>query len=492
MSNLNTRIKEYYKHMEKLSHLNSCLAILYQDMETNMPAGASNDRWEQVELLSKIIHNEATDSNFWDNINYLFDNQKNLSGKDKRSVFLAKKTHEQLSKVPTKFIGEFEKAKSITQNVRHKAKKENNYPLYKPHLKKVFEMTKKYANYINPNEDPYNVLLDIWEEWCNIQELRFMFWEIKEPLQNIIRQQSKIKKSLLKYKQSDFPQHQIALLCKDIVSHIWFDLDRGNIWEVNHPCEITISGDDIRINTNSSDIISALTSIIHELGHGLYEQNINKTFKNTNLYWWASLWLHESQSRFLENIIWRSKEFLSFILPLIKKQFSFVDRTVEELYNHLNKIQPSLIRTEADEVTYNLHIILRFEIEQALLAWKLSFEDLPTARNEKMKQYIWVRPKTDSEWCMQDVHWAAWLIWYFPSYTIWNILWAQLQHSFSTQNPNRKTQVKNWDFSHYLKRFKTHIRQYGSLYSPKDLIYKATWEQLQSKYFLDYINTKIQ
>lgn len=489
-NNMEKLLEEYYSYMKELSHLGSSIAVLYQDMETNMPVNASEDRWEQIALLSEIYHRKATNKDFWEVINNLFDNHNNLSEKDKRSILLAKKSYDQACKVPESFVGEFEKAKAISQNKRTEAKKNNDYKSFMPHLKKMFEMSKQYAEYINQNELPYNTLLDIYEEWSNVKQLNEIFASIKEPLKNIISQLANKENKLLSYQKSDFEKHKIKELCRELVSQIWFDFSRGNIWEVHHPYQTSISGNDIRINTNYSDIISCITWIIHELWHGLYEQNISPDYHYSNLWWWVSLWVHESQSRLLENIIWRSPEFSNFLLPLIQKHFPETKREANDIYSHLNNMNPSLIRIEADEVTYNMHIIIRFELEQALLSGELSFEDLPNARNEKMQKYLWVNPSSDKEWCMQDVHRSWGLIGYFPTYTLGNLFSAQLRNRFTNQYPNRKLKIINWDFSDYISWFKENIRQHWSLYTPSELIIRTTWENLNPKYFIEYIENK--
>jgi len=488
--NIENLLKKYHSNMKDLSYLGWSIWVLYQDMETNMPINASEDRWEQIALLSKIYHTKTTDKWFWRIINNLFDNQDNLSTKDKRSVVLAKKSYDQACKVPKNFVGEFEKAKTISQNSRTEAKKNNNYKSFMPHLKRMFDMSKQYAEYINPNEVPYNTLLDIYEEWINVTKLNEIFDSIKNPLKDIISQLSNKENKLLSYEKSDFEKHKIKELCKELVSKIWFDFSRGNIWEVHHPYQTSISNNDIRINTNHSDIISCITGIIHELWHWLYEQNISSDLYYSNLWWWVSHWIHESQSRLLENIIWRSHEFSIFLLPLIQKYFPETKRNANDVHWHLTNVRPSLIRIESDEVTYNMHIIIRFELEQVLLSGELSFEDLPNEWNEKMKKYLWISPSSDRNWCMQDVHRSSGLIWYFPTYTLGNLLSAQLRNKFIIQYPSRKGKIINGDFSEYISWFKDNIRQYGSLNTPNELVLKATWEPLNPKHFLDYIKNK--
>lgn len=483
-------IKKYYKHLKDLSLINSSIALLYQDMETHMPTKADEERWEQIWILSEIYHKKLTNKAFWKIIYTLWEQWDTLKKEDQRSVVLSKKQYDNACKVPSGFIKKFEKVKLMSQIVWTKAKQENNFKIWLPHLRKIFTLSKQYAQYINPNKNPYNVLLDIYEEGYTIKDLEKNFEEIKGKLQEIIKQEPNKEKKQIHYNQEEFPKHKVHEFYKELVSIIGFNLDRGNIGDVHHPYQTTISANDIRINTNYTDFISWLTGIIHELWHGLYEQNIDEIFHFTNLHSWASLWIHESQSRLLENIIGKDKPFLIFLLSLLKKHFPNRDRKIDDIYNHLTNVKPSLIRIEADEVSYNMHIIIRFEIEQALLSGELNFKDLPKVRNKKMEEYLGIKVPSDKEGCMQDVHQSIWAIWYFPTYTLWNLISAQLRNSFTKINTNRKSEIEKWNFSNYCKRFKKHIWQHWSLYTPKVLINQATWEDLNTKYFLDYLTKK--
>jgi carboxypeptidase Taq len=276
-----------------------------------------------------------------------------------------------------------------------------------------------------------------------------------------------------------------------IVGKIWFDFEKGVVWIVEHPFASKIWPNDQRINTNVQTLLSSLTWMIHELWHGLYDINSPVALDRTNLSDWVSLGVHESQSRLLENIIGRSDVFIAWILPQLQSTFDECSqRTHQWLKATLNNVQASLIRTEADEVSYNLHILMRYEIEKGLMNWTIAVKDLPDVWNAKMKEYLWVVPKNDSEWCLQDVHWSCWLIWYFPTYMLGNIISWQLWSGFILDHPNRSDEIAKWDFSSYNSWFNTAIRQYGKTMSPRELIKHATWSDLSDTYYTSYLINK--
>ena len=250
---------------------------------------------------------------------------------------------------------------------------------------------------------------------------------------------------------------------------------------------------DVRITTHyyEDNLLSNIFSIVHEGGHALYEQHIPDTLINTGLDGGVSMGIHESQSRFYENIVGRSKEFLSFILPHIKEKFpSLSDITLEEFYKAVNCVKPSLIRIEADELTYSLHIIIRYEIEKALINGEIEVEDLPKVWNKKYEEYLGVSPKDDEEGVLQDMHWSAGNIGYFPSYALGNLYGGQFLNKMLKDNPSAMSELANGDLTYINNWLKDNIHVHGGIYTPDELVKKVTGEELKTRYFLDYLEEK--
>ena len=282
-------------------------------------------------------------------------------------------------------------------------------------------------------------------------------------------------------------------LSMEVIKKIGFDLNKGRLDESVHPYTIEFSSKDVRITTNyhEDDITYALYSSIHEAGHGIYEQNISEKLKDTGLMTGVSMGIHESQSRMYENILCRSYEFLVYLLPVINKHFhQFNNVRIEEFYKAINKVTPSLIRTEADELTYSLHIIIRYEIEKAIFNDEVTVDELPYLWNKKYKEYLGIEPKNDKEGILQDLHWADGSFGYFPSYALGNIYGAQIIHKFLKDDPKILESLKEGDFQKINKKLKETIHVYGSVYEPKDLIKKATNEELNIKYYVQYLRNK--
>ena len=272
-----------------------------------------------------------------------------------------------------------------------------------------------------------------------------------------------------------------------------YDFDAGKLEESVHPFTIGLSREDVRITTNydENDFRPAIFSCIHEGGHAIYEQNIPENLSGTGLQDGASMGIHESQSRFYENIIGKSQEFWIYFYAEVKKRFTqFKDVDFEEFYKGINLVEPSFIRVDADELTYSLHIIIRYEIEKALINGEVEVEDLPELWNSKYKEYLGIEPKNDSEGVLQDVHWAGGTIGYFPSYALGNLYGAQFFNKMKKDMPSVLEDIKQGKLDSVYNWLKENIHKHGAIYTPAELIKIVTGEELNAKYFIDYLNEK--
>jgi carboxypeptidase Taq len=327
-----------------------------------------------------------------------------------------------------------------------------------------------------------------------VKKLDEIFGELKDGILDLLKYiEASNKKINRDFLHDKFKIKKQKKLSKYLLELIKFDGEAGILGETTHPFTLDLGNKDVRITTHyhEDDLLSNIFSVIHEGGHGLYEQHISDELIGTGLEHGASMGIHESQSRFYENIVGRSEEFLKIILPYIKKEFSsFKKVKLKEFYEAVNYVKPSLIRTEADELTYSLHIIIRYEIEKKLINREIEVKDLPRIWNEKYMEYLGVEPKTDSEGILQDMHWSAGDFGYFPSYALGNIYAGQFLNQILKENEGAITELENGDLSYIDNWLKDKIHKYGARYTPGELIKNVTGEDISTKYFLRYLGYK--
>ncbi len=348
-------------------------------------------------------------------------------------------------------------------------------------------------HYYNGNK--YNALLDIYEPGTTTEKLDSLFGELRDAIVSLL---DKIKQSGYtpdtKFFTKSFSKTSQEKFGKIIMDKMGYDYkNAGRIDESAHLFTTNFGNKDVRITNHyyENDFRSALFSFIHESGHGIYEQDIPDDLQGTLLGTGASMGIHESQSRFYENIIGRSKEFWKFFYPEALKMFpQFQGVDLDEFYDGINNVDPSLIRTEADELTYSLHVIIRYEIEKSLINGDVKVHDLPKVWNEKYKEYLGVEPKNDAEGVLQDMHWSDGSFGYFPSYALGNLYGAQFLNKMVQDIPNVFDEISKGNLSIVHNWLSDNIHKYGAVYKPVDLIKKVTGEELTAKYFIDYLNEK--
>jgi carboxypeptidase Taq len=500
------KIEQYYQHLKEQKILEGIDALLNWDQEAVMPAGAVEFRSEQLSYVSKKHHEISTDKAYVSLVNDLYESRSTLDSVDARSIEVSKKNLDKSIKLPTEFVEEAAKATSLSHQAWLDAKSKEDFSIFQPHLEKQIELKKKYANYIDSSKPIYDVLIDDFEEGMTGEKIDAIFHNLKTELKSLLSK-IKSKEKTGEFSKFKFETPKVKEFIQFMTARIGFDFNRGAAGEVHHPFESSLSPNDIRINMSyyHKDLSSSITGAIHELGHGLYEQNIDKKYHHTDLSAGVSLGIHESQSRLLENMVGRSKAFWNYFGNLMSDYLTFEpisppstplrmtlggEIQVENLVNDLNIVKPSLIRIEADEVTYNMHIILRYEIEQMMLNDQIKISELPEVWNSKMKELLNITPDKLSTGCLQDTHWSIGAIGYFPTYTLGNLVAGQLWNKFQSENPNFQTELLEGDFSSYFNWFKENIWQHGSFIKPNDLVKKVTGEELKSEYFIEYLRSK--
>lgn len=489
-----TLLDQYHVHYKKLTLLGQVASVLSRDQEVTLPPKGAEERGEQIGIISSLAHEMSLDKQFVRTIRELFalltTTPEEFSPLERRSIYLAHKQLERDTKVTSDFVERFETLKSQAQSVWVEARKNNNFALFAPYLEQVIAMSKEYALTIEPTADPYDTLLDLYEEGASQHLYDTVFTPLQSDLRLLIQQLPTQQPASLNLPKEIYTAPRLLNLLKELATNVWFDMEAGAIAEVHHPFMTTLGIHDHRINTRFESPLDAITSLVHELGHGLYEQYVNTAQRYTPTDSGASMGIHESQSRTLENIIGRSKWFCTYLANLLNKHFPENSISAQDLHAELNRAVPSLIRVESDELTYNMHILLRYELEKQLMNGSLAVADLPAKRNELMQHYLGVTPPTDKEGCLQDVHRSCGLIGYFPTYLLGNIYAGQFFEQFSSAHPQRETEVAQGNFTSYFSRYKEHIRHHGAAFAPQTLVHNVCATNVDSTPFIAYLRRK--
>jgi len=486
-----------------LSIFQSTESIVNWDMETMMPPKAIKLRSQQLALLSRIEHKMSTDPEIETLLKEIVRHPEydKLDDVQKRNVYLIKKQYDEQTKLPEELVAEIAKQQAITVDVWKKAKAARNFSMFKPELEKLVELKKKAAEIlmeVKETATSYDALIDIFEPKMTAKTITKVFDELREGLVSLLRKcESAPKKpdiSVLKRKVPIDTQRKIS---KALAEFVGYDIASkeagGRIDETEHPFT-TGYYDDVRITTHYHEnyFASSMFSVLHEAGHAIYEQNLNREWIFQPIGTACSSGFHESQSRFVENIIGRSHEFWVYFLPKLKQIAGNIlsDVDLETFVRAVNQVKPSKIRVEADEVTYCLHVIIRFNIERDLFAGKIMVKELPEIWNQSYTDYLDVKIENDSEGVMQDTHWASGLYGYFPSYALGNIYSGQILAIMEKDLPKWRKQVEKGIFSPVKNWLIKNVHSYGDLYDPPELIRKITGKELNVKPYLNYLNEK--
>ena len=476
--------------------------IIHWDMETKMPPGAVEQRSEQLALVSRIQHKLATDPEIGKLLNTIqkspeYETQSQV---EKRNLYLIRKSYLEQTSLPEKLVADLAKQEALTVNVWKKAKAQKNFNLFKADLQKLLDLNKQAAEIlkeVKETKTPYEALIDNFEPKMTAAQITATFTRLQQDLRKLISRiqavPSKPEMAMLHRPVATDKQREIAQLLTQMLGYDTASTEaRGRIDETEHPFT-TGYYDDVRITTHYhlNNYSSSIFSVLHETGHALYEQNLNPKWKYQPVGSTCSYGVHESQSRFYENMIGRSEEFWTYFMPQLKKTAPSLSKIeLDKFLRAINKVELSKIRVEADEVTYNLHIIIRFEIERDLFANKITVKDLPQVWNEKYSKYLGIKVENDSEGVMQDTHWASGLYGYFPSYALGNIYSGQIIDALTKDLPDWRKELSKGKLQDIREWLKTNIYCQGNLFDPEELIKKATGRTLNAQPYLNYLNEK--
>jgi carboxypeptidase Taq len=490
----NGALRRLEDRLATISDVSAARNALHWDRQTYMPEGGVSGRAEQSATLSRLAH-EMLVSGETAELLAALEEQEPGSG-DFAFVRLARREYERAAKLPNRLVEELAHATALAQPAWEQARATSDWASFEPHLERTVRLQRECAECLGYEDHPYDALLDLYEPGAKKARLQETFEELKAELVPMVRQISELSnedRSRLLY--GHFEEKKQEGFVRQVVSDFGYDWKRGRLDRVVHPFCISLGGPgDVRITTrfDSGHLSPALFGTLHEAGHAVYEQGIDPAYSRSPLSGGTSMGVHESQSRLWENLVGRSRTFWSRYYPMLRETFpeALGDTDLESFYRAINEVKPSLIRVEADELTYNMHVLLRFELEISLLEGELTVSDLPVAWNAGMEEYLALAPEKDSMGVLQDVHWAAGLFGYFPTYTIGNVLAAQLFEEALKAYPDIPDEIGNGEFETLQGWLRENIHRHGSRYDPDDLIERATGRSLETAPYLRYLKNK--
>lgn len=487
-----------YKQQQELSSFGGISSLLGWDQMTYMPPLGGIERSEQLSLISRLSHELVISDKLYTTVQKLHKDAvlQTLSDYDKIIIQRLSQDIEKARKIPSTFVEEMAKTTTLAYQAWEQAREKNSFSIFQPHLEKIVALEKQYAGFIALPGPAYNSLLDEYEEGMTVDSLKHEFNYLKPRLTSLLE---KITASDIFHKQQPFqqkiPLQQQQELCQQLLQALLLPQERTRIDVSTHPFTTSMGNDDVRITTNyeRGNTLFSFFSTIHEAGHALYELGLPKDkYRNTVISDAPSLGLHESQSRFWENMIGKSKPFWSYFYPFFQKKVPhlFKDIKSEQWYQIINQVRPSLIRVEADELTYCLHVILRFELECDLIDGELSVADLPYQWNEKMDDMLGISPSSDKDGVLQDMHWSGGSFGYFPTYAIGTIYAAQLFEKMIEQHQHFIQEIEAGTFINILQWLQTHVHHYGRRFTAEDIIKTTCGEGLNASIFINYLQEK--
>ncbi|MCX7836306.1 MAG: carboxypeptidase M32 [bacterium] len=483
---------------QEIADINGISAIVGWDQQVNIPHKGHELRARHLERLAGIRHKLMTDPALGELFEKVDAESAELNDNELRNVQQMRRSWKLANKLPKELVERKAREETIAHEIWVNARAKKDFGLFAPKLETLLEISKEEAKYLaEPNQSLYDALIDSnFEQGASEAYYRVILGDVKETLVPLVR---KIKESGKQPDQSflksrDYDPEIQKRLGKAIVTDLGFDWDCGRLDTAVHPFCTGAGAQDVRITTRyfRNWPIGSLFGIIHEAGHGMYEQGLPTEYYGTPLSEAVSMGVHESQSRFWENIIGRSKWFWKGQWRRLKDHYpeQLWDVSFDQWYFAINKVEPSFIRVEADECTYDLHILLRFELEADLFAGKISVSDLPREWNKKVEEYLGLTVTNDAEGVLQDVHWSAALFGYFPSYSLGNIIAGQLWAAVKRDIPSIELQLEAGQMKEILQWLRERIHRYGQRYSRDELVLRATGKPLSASDYLQYLQTK--
>jgi len=464
-----------------------------------MPEKAGAYRAEQLGQFAGLTHRLGTAAEVGDWIASCEDRLPACADEEETALRAAnvrewRRDYDRATKLPARLVEDLARTTSLAREVWAQARRESNFTAFAPWLEKIISLVREQADCWGYTTCAYDALLEGYEPGARAAELAPVFADLQGQLTPLLPRLQKITGAVDPARlEGNYPVSGQQAVNRRVAGAMGFDFDAGRIDTTVHPFCTEMGPKDCRLTTryNEKDFTSSLFGVMHEAGHGLYTQGLTVEHFGTPMGNYVSLGIHESQSRLWENQVGRSPAFWQQWYPRVREQFPGLDALpLEEFWLIVNRVKPTHIRVEADEATYNLHIILRFEIEQRLVSGELAVADLPAAWNKRFEELFQIPVPDDARGCLQDVHWSTGAIGYFPTYTLGTLNAAQLFQAALKQAPGLEADLRESKYARLLEWLREKIHQHGRRYSPSELIQRATGEPTRASYFMDYLKTK--
>ena len=477
----------------KMFAYNHAMGVLYYDGATAAPAGSAANRGETMAVLSEAEYLMATGPEMIDLLDFLYAHNDELTQKQRRIVEMLRKDLAELRCIPQEEYAAASKLMAESTAAWHEAKPRSDFSIFAPYLEKVIETKKRFAHYVKPDIDPYEYYLDTYEPGLTRRKCDEFFAALRARVVPLLKRVQAARQVDASFLTGDFPLEAQRKLSDELMEIMRIDRSFCSIGETEHPFTTNFTKRDVRITTHyyPDNAVSSMYSVIHEGGHALYELHTADEDMYNGLGSGVSMGLHESQSRFYENLVGRSRGFVTFLAPRLRALFPQQLGGVSDdaLYRAVNRCKASLVRTEADELTYSLHIMVRYEIEKKLFADEISVAEIPQEWNRLYQEYLGVTPSCDRDGCLQDSHWSDGSFGYFPSYALGSAYGAQMLARMR-ETVDVDACEKNGDLAPINSWLCEHIWQYGCLYKPAELLERVFETPFDPKYYLDYLETK--
>jgi len=489
-------VQEFKSYVQRMKQLEEAASVIAWDMRTGAPKKGIPQRSNVFGMLVGDVFKMSTSEEMGRFLTELSAEGvfETLDAVTQASVKERAKEYERSKKIPADKYEAFVVLCSNAESEWETARANNDFDSFRPSLEKIVATLREFVELWGYEATKYDTLLDQYEPGLTVAKLDAIFGPLRERTVALLKAIKEKQQPDAAFLDQNFPKQEQREFSEFILGQLGYDFEAGRLDESAHPFATGLNPGDVRITTRFAprDMQMALFGTIHECGHAMYEQNIAADLVGTFLATGTSMGIHESQSRFWENMIGRSTEFWARYYEDLKARFpeQFAGVSIESFYKAVNTVEPSLIRVEADELTYNLHIMIRYEIEKGLINGEIEVADLPQIWEQKMEDYLGIKPDSHANGVLQDIHWSGGAFGYFPSYSLGNIYAAQLEHALRQEIPTYRDQVAQGDFTQIRNWLIEKIYRHGKTLEPKEIMLAATGEEINSEYLIQYLETK--
>ena len=494
---MSEKMNQLKESLAEVADLRNAAAILSWDQQTYMPPAGAEARGNQLATLGKLAQIKFTSNEvgkLLDELKAEYAGTDPGSSDDAAMVRVAARDYDKAVRVPPEYVAEAAIVTTKAHEAWVEARQKSEFSIFRPHLEKVLDLVKKYISFFPPADHPYDTLLDDFEPGMKTADVKVIFDGLRPKQVALIKAISKAKQVKSDFLHVKYDEKKMLKFGEEIVTKFGFDWNKGRQDKAPHPFCTSFGFGDVRITTRfeKDNPTAMLFSTMHETGHAFYDVGSDPSYERTLLAGGTSLAIHESQSRMWENLVGRSMPFWEHFYPEFKKTFpSQLDGvSLKSFYKAINKVEPSLIRVNADEATYNLHIMLRLELEIAMVEGKVDVKDLPEIWNTKMNEYLGITPPNDALGVLQDIHWSGGAIGYFSTYALGNLVSAQLWEKINKDIPDLPEQIRNGKFDALLTWLREKVHVHGRKFDPQVLVQKLTGSKIDSAPYVRYLTKK--